>query len=202
MVKVLLKRALFFSALLCAGPEWSPCPRVNATSWLLAPRDAGAKGVLRCFRRHEEMAVRMALARATHHAVQRHQCTQTATPAQVAEYIAPTAVNVYVAPPLAATCAATAAPAPVIEFAGPAPTITDIACLLEPPVPLIQHSDNIVDVPGVQVEQVPQVQIIEKIVEIPKIQTGQGTQKFHEFGMGPLATMPETRSRKCAQKNL
>ena len=27
---------------------------------------------LRCFLRHEEMAVRMALAHATHHAVQRH----------------------------------------------------------------------------------------------------------------------------------
>ena len=42
--KVLLKCALF-AALLCARPWRSPCPMVNATSWLLAPRDADARGV-------------------------------------------------------------------------------------------------------------------------------------------------------------
>ena len=52
--------------------------------------------LLRCFLRHEEMAVRMALTRATHRVVQRHQCTQTVT--------------------LAATDAATLAPSPVIEY--------------------------------------------------------------------------------------
>ena len=36
----------------------------GATSWLLAPRDAGAKGVFDKILRHEEMVVRMALARA------------------------------------------------------------------------------------------------------------------------------------------
>ena len=33
-----------------------------------------------CFLRHEGMAVRMALPRATHHAVQRHECAQTVSP--------------------------------------------------------------------------------------------------------------------------
>ena len=61
---------------------------------------------LRCFLRHEEMAVRMALARATYHAVQRHQRTQTVTP------------------PLAATYAATLAPLPLIEYVVPAPAVT------------------------------------------------------------------------------
>ena len=62
---------------------------------------------LRCFLRHEEMAVRMALARATHHAVQRHQCTQTVTPA--------------------ATDAATPAPLPVIECMVSAPAVNNAA---------------------------------------------------------------------------
>ena len=71
---------------------------------------------LRCFLRHEEMAVRMALARASHHAVQRHQCTQTLTP------------------PPAATYAATPAPSPVIEYVVPAPSVTFAA-----PAPLTEY---------------------------------------------------------------
>ena len=63
---------------------------------LLAPRDAEMRGFFVFFLRHEEMAVRMALTRATHRVVQRHQCTQTVT--------------------LAATDAATLAPSPVIEY--------------------------------------------------------------------------------------
>ena len=71
---------------------------------------------LRCFLRHEEMAIRMALARATHHAVQRHQCTQT------------------VSPPPAATYAVTPAPSPVMEYVVPAPSVTYAA-----PAPVIEH---------------------------------------------------------------
>ena len=80
---------------------------------------------LRCFLRCEEMAVRTALARATHHAVQRHQCTQMVTPAAtdaatsaplpVIEYMVSAPGNNYVAP------------APVIEFVSSAPGIEYIA---------------------------------------------------------------------------
>ena len=43
--RVLLKCAFFFAAPLCARPQRSPRPMVNAKSWLLAPRDADARGV-------------------------------------------------------------------------------------------------------------------------------------------------------------
>ena len=55
---------------------------------------------------------------------------------------------------------------------GPASVITDIACLLEAPVPLLQHTDRIVDGPVVQGMQVPQVQIM----------SGQGTQTSTSLG--------------------
>ena len=71
---------------------------------------------LRCFLRCEEMAECMALARATHPAVQRHQCTQT------------------VSPPPAATYAATASPFTVTEDVAPAPAVTYAA-----PAPLIEY---------------------------------------------------------------
>ena len=77
---------------------------------------------LRCFLRHEEIAVRMALARATHHAVQRHQCTQTVT--------------------LAATFAATPAPLPVIEYMVSAPTVNHVA-----PAPVIEYVSS---APGIE----------------------------------------------------
>ena len=86
---------------------------------------------LRCFLRHEEMAVRMALARATHHAVQRHQCTQTVTPAAtyaatpapspVIEHVVPAPVVTHAAPAPVFECLA---PAPVIEYIAPAPAMT------------------------------------------------------------------------------
>ena len=88
---------------------------------------------LRCFLRHEEMAVRMALARATHHAVQRHQCTQTVTPPPAATYAAtpaPSPVIEFVVPAPAVTYAAPdpvfeyVAPTPVIEYIAPAPAVT------------------------------------------------------------------------------
>ena len=63
----------------------------------------------------------MALARATHHAVQRHQCTQTLTPPPAVTYAvtpAPSPVIEYVVPAPSVTCAA---PAPVIEYVVPAP---------------------------------------------------------------------------------
>ena len=53
------------------------------------------------------MAVRMALERATHHAVQRHQCQQTVTPA--------------------ATSAATRASLPVIEYMVSTPAVNYVA---------------------------------------------------------------------------
>ena len=88
---------------------------------------------LRCFLRHEEMAVRMALARATHHAVQRHQCTQTVSPPLAATYAAtpaPSLVIEYVVPALDVTHAAPApvfkymTPAHVIEYIAPTPAVT------------------------------------------------------------------------------
>ena len=77
---------------------------------------------LRCFLRHEQMAVPVALARATHHAVQRHQCTQTVT--------------------LAATDAATSAPLPVVEYIFSAPAVNHVA-----PAPVI---DYVSSVPGIE----------------------------------------------------
>ena len=91
------------------------------------------QGRLRCFLRHEEMAARMALARATHHAVQRHQCTQTVTPRPAATYFAtpaPSPVIEYVFPAPAVTYVAPAlvteyvSPAHVLEFSAPAPAVT------------------------------------------------------------------------------
>ena len=80
---------------------------------------------LRCFLRHEEMAVRMALARATHHALQRHQCTQIVTPAETdAATSAPLPVIEYLVSAPAVNCVA---PAPVIEYVSSAPGIEYIA---------------------------------------------------------------------------
>ena len=81
---------------------------------------------LRCFLRHEEMAIRMALARATHHAFQCHQCTQTLTSpaATYAATPAPSTVIEYVVPAPSVTYTA---PAPVIEYVVPAPVIEYIA---------------------------------------------------------------------------
>ena len=84
VLKVLLKCALFAVAM-------SNGERVFVVGSARRRRERR----LLCFLRHEEMVVRMALARSTHHAVQRHQCTQTVTPA--------------------ATCAASPAPLPVID---------------------------------------------------------------------------------------
>ena len=123
--RVLPKCALFAAAV-CARPQRSPCPMVNATSsWWFGSARRRRERRLRCFLRHEEMAVRMALARASHHAVQRHPSTQT------------------VSPPPAATNAATPAPSPVIEYVVPAPTVTHAA--LAPvfeyvaPAPVIEY---------------------------------------------------------------
>ena len=89
---------------------------------------------LLCFLRHEEMAVRMALARATHHAVQRHQCTQTVTLPLAATYAATALSPVieFVVPALAITYAA---PVPVIEYVSPAPVIEYIA-----PAPAVTYA--------------------------------------------------------------
>ena len=80
-----------------------------------------------CFLRHEEMAVRMALARASHQAVQRHQCSPTVSPPPAATYAAtpaPSPVIEYVVP---AHVVCHAAPAPVFEFVTPALVIEYIA---------------------------------------------------------------------------
>ena len=73
----------------------------------------------------------MALARATHHAVQRHQCTQTVTLAATnAATLAPSPVFNLVVPALVVTHDARApvfeylAPAPVIEYIAPATAMT------------------------------------------------------------------------------
>ena len=73
----------------------------------------------------------MALARATHHAVQRHQCTQTVTLPPAATYAATLAPSPVVPAP-AVTCAA---PAPVIEFVALAPVMEYIA-----PAPAVTYA--------------------------------------------------------------
>ena len=83
----------------------------------------------------------MALARATHHAVQRHQCTQTVTP------------------PPAATNAATA-PSLVIEYVVPAPAATYAA--LQVVVP---------EIPEISVVEKIQEQIVETIEVLPQEQS-------------------------------
>ena len=81
--------------------------------------------LLRCFSHHEEMAVRMALARATHHAVQRHQCTQTVTPAAT-DAATPASLPV-IEYMVSARAVNYVAPAPVIEYVSSAPGIEYIA---------------------------------------------------------------------------
>ena len=70
---------------------------------------------LRCFLRHEEMAVRMALARAAHHAVQSHQCTKKSDAAACRDLRRD-------------SCSVTAdrvrGSALVIEYIAPAPAVT------------------------------------------------------------------------------
>ena len=74
--------------------------------------------------------------------------TQTvtfATPAPVAEYVAPgPAVFTASAPPPAATCAATPAPAPVIEYVAPASAVTDtlLSSVIEYGAPVWCHPRN------------------------------------------------------------
>ena len=79
---------------------------------------------LRCFLRHEEMAARMALARATHHAVQRHPCTQTVAPAPADTYAAPAPMIEYVAPAIPETVNTYVAPSPLIEYIASSPAVS------------------------------------------------------------------------------
>ena len=75
----------------------SPCPKMNATSWLLAPRDADARGVFvvsYAMKRWRYAWRRLVLRIMWISAI---NCTQTLTP------------------PPAATCAPTPAPSSVIE---------------------------------------------------------------------------------------
>ena len=81
----------------------------------------------------------MALARATHHAVQRHQCTQTVTPAATyAATPAPLSVIEYMT---SAPAVNHVAPAPVIKCVSSAPGIKNIA--LAPAVTLSVHSQQL-----------------------------------------------------------
>ena len=98
---------------------------------------------LRCFLRHEEMAVRMALARATHHAVQRHQSTQTVSSPLAATHaatLAPSPVVEYVVP------APSAAPVPVFEFVTRACTCNDFCCVLSTVTSCLHHDSRQTDV--------------------------------------------------------
>lgn len=81
--------------------------------------------------------------------------------------MAPAPVVEYLAPPPAATCAATAPDisayvhstlAPVIGYAASAPVSTDIAKLLEPPVPQVQ--EHVVEVDCVFPQERPSVRSI------------------------------------------
>ena len=77
--------------------------------------------------RHEQMTLNMAVLSAQHHSAQR--CCSIAT--QADEYVATSATFFNMSDGKDPDGLAT----PVIEYAEPAPVITDISCLLEPPVP-------------------------------------------------------------------
>ena len=95
---------------------------------LLDLHDADARGVVRCFLRHEGMAVRVALARASHHAVQRHQHMATQTDfVPAATYAATPAPSPVIDCVVSAPVVNYVAPAPVIEYVSSAPVIENIA---------------------------------------------------------------------------
>ena len=117
----------------------------------------------------------MALARASHHAVQRHQCTPTAAPAPVVEYITPAPVNEYMASALVNEYGASAR---VIEYVAPAL----VTILLMPPVP-VAHFVQVLHVQVVQkTTENPQLQIIAKSVETPVTLFAQGSQTSESLG--------------------
>ena len=97
--------------------------------------------------------------------------TDAATDAatQTVVYAAPAPVVEYMSP----ASAVYAAPAPVNEYEAPALVFTNLACLQEPPLPVVQ------------VVQVPQVQMIEKIAETPEILSGQDAQTSETLGIAP-----------------
>ena len=80
---------------------------------------------LRCFLHHEEMAVRMALARASHHAVQHHQHMATQTDLCACRDLR--RVRFACRDLRRDSCPVTVAPAPVIEYVSSAPMIENIA---------------------------------------------------------------------------
>ena len=130
---------------------------------------------LRCFLRHEEMAVCMALARATHHAVQRHQCTQTVAPAPAHTNAAPAPMIEYVAPAIPETVNTNVAPALVIEYIAPSPAVSypsfypsfsqpneAITGLVNPQISIT--ADETSQVPVV-VQEIPEIPVVEWIQE-------------------------------------
>ena len=133
-------------------------------------RDVGGSGAarrrrdrrLRMHWRHEQLSLRMLPASVGHHGWQ----SQASVGVQTAQ--APVAEHVVPAPLAEYTSAVHAAPAPVI---------TDLASLLEPPVP---------DVPVFQVSQVPRMLRIEKVVVTPAFLSGQGTHTSESVGTAPV----------------
>ena len=86
---------------------------------------------LRAFWRHEQQAVRLAVAAATHHSYDKsiaHACTQTDDEVRAAAF--------------AATVLA-----PVIVFVASAPVTTDIADFLQPPIPIVTPAPSVTPTP-------------------------------------------------------
>ena len=118
---------------------------------------------LRQFLRQEQLSVKMHVAAVLHHSAQRgarvdaatNSATNVVAATQTMTYAAPALVVEYVV--LAPTPAVHAALARTDEYVAPAPVITHLACLLEPPVLVVQ------------VVQVPQVQMIAKQLRLENL---------------------------------